>query len=55
MTEAQERALLAKIPTLACEGQITGFRQQISDQGDEMTTAIYAALIKQSDRVRGRK
>lgn len=52
MTEAQELELLRKVPSLHCEEEITAFRNAIRERGEEMTTALYAALIQQADRVR---
>lgn len=52
MTEERERELLGKVPTLRCKDELTGFRDQMRDQGEEPTSALYAALIKQADRVR---
>jgi hypothetical protein len=52
MTEDRERELLRQVPSLHSEEQITGFRGQLRDQGEELTSALYAALIQQSDRVR---
>lgn len=51
MDEARERHLVDQIKTLRCKDEITGFRQQMREQGEEPTTAIFAALIRQSDIV----
>ena len=52
MDETRERQLLGQVHTLNSEDEITGFRQQLRDQGEELSSALYAALIKQADRVR---
>lgn len=51
MTEDREKHLVDQIRTLRCKDEITGFRQMMRDQGEEPTTAIFAALIRQSDIV----
>lgn len=51
MDETRERHLIDQIRTLRCKDEITGFRQQMRDQGEEPTTAIFAAMIRQSDIV----
>ena len=51
MTEERERQLLAQIRTLRCKDEITGFRAQLREQGEEPTTAIFAGLIRQADIV----
>lgn len=51
MTEEREKHLVDQIKTLRCKDEITGFRQQMRDQGEEPTTAIFAAMIRQSDIV----
>ena len=51
MTEERERHLIDQIRTLRCKDEITGFRQQMRENGEEPTTAIFAALIRQSDIV----
>lgn len=51
MTEDRERQLLGQVHTLNSGEEITGFRQQMREQGEEPTTAIFAALIRQSDIV----
>ena len=52
MTEERERQLLSQVHTLRSAEEITGFRQQMREQGEEPTSALFAALIKQADRVR---
>lgn len=52
MTEERERQLLSQVHTLRSVEEITGFRQQMREQGEEPTSALFAALIKQADRVR---
>lgn len=52
MTEERERQLLSQVHTLHSEEEITGFRNQLREQGEELSSALYAALIKQADRVR---
>jgi hypothetical protein len=51
MTEDREKHLVDQIRTLRCKDEITGFRQMMREQGEEPTTAIFAALIRQSDIV----
>lgn len=52
MTSEREAELLAQVPTLRCEAEITGFRERLREQDEQLTTALYAALILQTDRVR---
>lgn len=51
MDEARERHLVKQIGTLKCRDEIAGFRQQMRDQGEEPTTAIFAAMIRQQEIV----
>jgi DNA-binding GntR family transcriptional regulator len=51
MDEAREKHLVDQIRTLRCTEEITGFRQQMREQGEEPTTAIFKALIDQQTRV----
>jgi hypothetical protein len=51
MDDAREKHLVDQIRTLRCKDEITGFRQMMREQGEEPTTAIFAALIRQSDIV----
>lgn len=51
MDEIRERHLVRQIKSLRCKDEITGFRQQMRDQGEEPTADIFAALIRQSDIV----
>ena len=44
MDETRERQLLGQVNTLNSEEEITGFRQQLRDQGEELSSALYAAL-----------
>lgn len=52
MDERREFHLLGQVQRLASEEEITGFRAQLREQGEELTSGLYAALIKQADRVR---
>jgi len=45
MTDARERELIAAVAKLACRGEITGFRKQISDQGETITGPLQHALL----------
>lgn len=51
MTEERERHLLGQVHTLNSEAEITGFRQQLRDQGEEPTSALFKALLTQQDRI----
>ena len=51
MDEARERHLVRMARSLRCKGEIEGFRNQLREQGEEPTTAIFAALIRQADIV----
>lgn len=51
MTEERERELLSKVHTLRCKDEITGFRDQMRDQGEEPTSALFKALLTQQDRI----
>ena len=49
MTETRERELLDHISTLASVAEAHGFRQQLRDQDEQLSSAVYAALIKRID------
>lgn len=51
MTEERERQLLAQITTLRCKDEITGFRAQMREQGEEPTGALMAALVERERAV----
>lgn len=51
MTEERERELLGKVPTLRCKDELAGFRDQMRDQGEEPTSALFKALLTQQDRI----
>lgn len=46
MTIERERELLRHVPTLRCKGQIEGFLAQLQAQGETVTGALMAALVK---------
>jgi hypothetical protein len=48
MTEARERELLARVPTLGCMEEITAFQQAIVKNDGPLTTSLYAALIERA-------
>lgn len=52
MTEARESELLHHVPTLRTAAEMDGFRAQMTAQGETPTAAIYAALLKQSERMK---
>lgn len=49
MTSEREAELLAHVPTLASMAELTSFRHAIREQGEELTTNLYAALIRRQD------
>ena len=44
MNEARVADLLAKVHTLRCLEELRGFREQLRDQGEQMTAAVFTAL-----------
>lgn len=52
MTETREAELLRAVPTLRCAGQIEGFRAQLADQGETITGAVEAALVRQAEKLK---
>lgn len=51
MTEDRERELLDQISTLASVAEAHGFRQQLRDQDEQLSSAVYAALLAKIDRL----
>lgn len=54
MTPASESEILRHIPTLASLDEATAFREALRDQREQLTTAVYAALIERMDVLRRR-
>lgn len=52
MTEARESHLLAQITTLGSVSEAMGFRDAL--RGEQMTSAIYAALLARIDYLQRR-
>lgn len=55
MTPARETEVLRHIPTLASVAEANAFREQLRDQGEQLTTAVYAALLARIDLLRKRE
>lgn len=51
MTEGRERELLDHISTLTSVAEAHGFRQQLKDQDEQLSSAVYAALLSKIDRL----
>lgn len=49
MTSDRESELLRHIPTLASVAEAHGFRDALRQQGEQLTTGVYAALIARID------
>ena len=52
MTEAREAEILRHIPTIRCLEEASGFREQLTAQG-ELTGAVMVALQRRMDRIKG--
>lgn len=55
MTPAREAELLRHIQTIASLDEARGFREQLRDQGEQLTSGVYAALLRRIDVMRQRE
>jgi hypothetical protein len=55
MTEERERDLMGKVLTLGCVAEAEGFHAQIKAQGEQITTALLAALLARIRLLRDRE
>lgn len=55
MTEARELHLMGQVLTLGCGAEAEGFHTQIKAQGEQITTALLAALLARLRLLRDRE
>lgn len=55
MTPAREASILRHIPTLASLDEARGFREQLRDNGEHLTSEVYAALLRRIEVLRQRE
>lgn len=55
MTPERAAEVLAHIPTLATVAECHGFREQLRDQGETLTTEVYRDLLARIETLRKRE
>ena len=51
MTPERSSHLIRQIGTLASVAEAHGFRKQLADQGEELSAAVYADLLRRIDEL----